>query len=76
MRRTAIVLAAVGLMGLTGCANLDSTEQRILTGSTIGAGTGAVIGAFTGGLSVGSGAAIGAAIGAGVGYVTDQAVEP
>lgn len=76
MKRISGALALAGLLGLGGCANLDSTEQRVLTGSAIGAGTGALFGAVTGGLGTGVGAAIGAAVGAGAGYIIDQVVEP
>jgi len=58
---TALGLAA---LLLAGCAGLDHTEQRVLTGAAIGAGAGAGLGAVTGGLSIPAGAAIGAAAGA------------
>jgi hypothetical protein len=67
------IVAVVAMPGLSGCAGLDSTGERVLTGATIGAGAGAVAGALTGGLGIGAGAAIGAAVGAGTGYVIDQA---
>ena len=72
MRRIAATLAVVTLLGLGGCANMDSTEQRVLSGSVIGAGLGAGVGALTGGLGIGVGAAIGAGVGAAAGYVVDQ----
>lgn len=65
--------AAVVLTGLllAGCAGLNNTEQRVLTGATIGAGAGAGLGAVTGGLSIPAGAVIGAAAGAVGGLAVD-----
>lgn len=57
---------------LVGCAGMTPTEQRILSGGAIGAGTGAAIGAATGG-DAGVGAAIGGAAGAVGGAIVDQA---
>ncbi len=58
-------------MLLAGCAGMSSTEQRVLSGGAIGAGTGAAIGAVTGG-SATTGAVIGGAGGALGGYIYDQ----
>jgi hypothetical protein len=64
---------AIGLvLLLAGCANMNHTEQRVLSGTAIGAGAGAAIGAVTGGLSIPAGAAIGAAAGAVTGVIIDQ----
>jgi len=63
-------LAASGLL-LAGCAGLNNTEQRVLTGATIGAGAGAGLGAVTGGLSIPAGAIIGAGAGAVTGLAID-----
>jgi hypothetical protein len=57
-----LVLTACSVL-LAGCAGLNNTEQRVLTGATIGAGAGAGLGAVTAGLSIPAGAAIGAAAG-------------
>jgi hypothetical protein len=65
-----LVLAACALL-LAGCAGLNDTEQRVLTGATIGAGAGAGLGAVTAGLSIPAGAAIGAAAGALGGFGVD-----
>jgi hypothetical protein len=65
-----IALAACAVL-LTGCAGLNNTEQRVLTGATIGAGAGAGLGALTAGLSIPAGAAIGAAAGALGGFAVD-----
>ena len=72
------ILTFSGLL-LAGCAGLNDTEQRVLTGATIGAGAGAGVGAITGGLSIPAGALIGAAAGAvgglGVDYLKKQGSE-
>ena len=62
---TAIVLLAGG------CSGMSTTEQRVLSGGAIGAGTGAAVGAVTGGSVVG-GALLGGAVGAGAGYLYDR----
>lgn len=72
MKRVTLAVAAILLLATAGCSNLNQTEQRVLSGSAIGAGTGAAIGAVTGGLSVGTGALIGAGVGAAGGYIYDQ----
>jgi hypothetical protein len=65
-------LALIALVSVTsGCANMNHTQQRMLSGSAIGAGVGAVGTVMTGGC-VSCGAAIGAAAGAGAGYIYDQ----
>jgi osmotically inducible lipoprotein OsmB len=66
-------LAAVVLSGLllSGCAGMDNTEQRVLSGAAIGAGAGAGLGAVTGGLSIPAGAIIGAGAGAVTGLGVD-----
>jgi hypothetical protein len=64
--------ALTALVSVTsGCANMNHTQQRMLSGSAIGAGVGAVGTVMTGGC-VSCGAAIGAAAGAGAGYIYDQ----
>ncbi|HUY68990.1 MAG TPA: hypothetical protein VMV79_06780 [Alphaproteobacteria bacterium] len=65
-----VVVLALGGLALAGCANLDDTQQRMLSGGAIGAGTGAVVTVVTGGC-VACGAAIGAAVGAAGGYAVD-----
>lgn len=64
-------LIAIGLAALVGCSNMNTTQQRTLSGAGIGAATGAAAGLVTGG-HVGTGAAIGAAAGAGAGYLYDK----
>ena len=62
--------AATVLIGVGGCADLNSTQQRTLTGGVGGAAGGAVIGAIAGNAALG--AVIGAGVGAAGGYVYDQ----
>jgi osmotically inducible lipoprotein OsmB len=64
-------LLVVVLLGTSACANMNSTEQRTLSGGAIGAASGTVITAITGGC-IWCGAAIGGAVGAGAGFVYDQ----
>jgi osmotically inducible lipoprotein OsmB len=71
MTRTVSIMLLAGLLALSGCANMNSTEQRTLSGGAIGAAGGAAVTALTGGC-VWCGAAIGGAVGAGTGYVYDQ----
>jgi len=65
-----IALASAAIL-LAGCSGLNNTEQRVLTGATIGAGAGAGVGALTAGLSIPAGAAIGAAVGVLGGFGVD-----
>jgi hypothetical protein len=59
-----IVVLAVALAPLVaGCADLNPTQQRALTGTAGGAGIGAVAGA------IGGNAGLGAAVGAGAGLL-------
>lgn len=75
MNRITVGLALALLLATAGCSNMNSTEQRMLSGGAIGAGTGAVVGAVTGGLGIATGAAIGAAAGAATGYIIDQSTD-
>lgn len=63
------LLIVAALLG--GCSNLDTTEQRVLSGGAIGAAAGAAGTAITGGC-VACGAALGGAVGAGAGYIIDK----
>ncbi|MEM1276646.1 MAG: glycine zipper family protein [Pseudomonadota bacterium] len=67
MKKTSIAIVAALLV--SGCAGLDDTQQRALTGSAAGAAGGAVIGAIAGN------AGLGAAIGAGAGLVGGLVVD-
>lgn len=72
MRRVnAVVAVFVLLFVLVGCAGMSTTQQRVLSGGAIGAGTGAAVGAISGG-SAGAGAAVGGAAGALGGYIYDK----
>lgn len=62
MSRIAAMLVVLATAGaLPGCAGLNNTEQRALTGTGIGAAGGAVLGA------IGGNAGLGALAGAGAG---------
>jgi len=63
--------ALAAALGLSGCANLTTTEQRTLTGAGIGALGGAAIAAIAA-TNVATGAAIGAGVGAGAGYLYNR----
>lgn len=67
----ALSLGIVASLGLGACSNMNSTEQRTLSGGAIGAGIGTVGTALTGGC-ITCGALIGGAVGAGAGYLYDQ----
>jgi osmotically inducible lipoprotein OsmB len=71
MKSGAVALVVALALATGGCSNMNSTEQRVLSGGAIGAGTGAAVGALTG-LSIGTGALIGAGVGAATGYIVDQ----
>lgn len=72
-------VVALGLGGLSGCANMTETQKTTGTGAAIGATAGAVIGAATAGGNTGksaaTGAVIGAAVGAGGGYLWSKHME-
>ena len=70
-RTFARAVAVIALIGLTGCANMDSQDQRMLSGGAAGAVIGAAGTVLTGGC-VACGAAIGGAVGVGAGYVIDK----
>ncbi|MGE3623440.1 MAG: hypothetical protein AB7H77_06175 [Bdellovibrionales bacterium] len=64
-------VAALILVSLAACDNMNSQQQRMLSGGAAGATIGAVGTVLTGGC-VACGAAIGGAVGTGAGYVMDQ----
>lgn len=66
---TLILTFAIPLL-LAGCADLNGTQQRALTGGAIGAAGGAIIGATMG--APAAGAAIGGATGAAAGVIIPQ----
>ena len=69
-RLPSIAAASSALVLLAGCAGLDQTQQRALTGSAAGAAGGALIGAIAG--NSGLGAAIGAGAGLAGGLLVDR----
>ena len=68
--RTMLVLVLAGAILAGGCAGMSYTEQRMLSGGAIGAGTGALIGWGAG--NAAAGAAIGGGAGLLGGYLYDQ----
>lgn len=66
-----MMLVVALILPLSACSNMDSTQQRVLSGAAIGAASGVGVYAVTGGC-VTCGAVIGTAVGAGAGYVIDQ----
>ncbi|HVY13261.1 MAG TPA: hypothetical protein VHB73_06840 [Alphaproteobacteria bacterium] len=71
-RRISLALLAAPLCLMLGaCSDLNTTQQRVLSGGAIGAGVGTAATLVTGGC-VACGAAIGGAVGAGAGYVYDK----
>jgi hypothetical protein len=73
MQRT-ITIILVAFLAVAGCANMSTTQQRVLSGGAIGAGSGAVIGALAG--SAALGAAAGGGAGLLAGFIYDQAQKP
>jgi uncharacterized protein YcfJ len=67
MRPLGAVMLA-GALALTGCSNLNSTEQRALTGTVGGAGVGAILGAIGGNAGLGALAGAGAGLAGGLIY--------
>lgn len=64
LSRPALIVALAGALAVTGCANMDQTQQGTAKGAGLGAIAGAIIGNATGGDNTVRGAAIGAAAGA------------
>jgi osmotically inducible lipoprotein OsmB len=62
------IIAMATAPSVGGCANMTTTEQRMLSGAAIGTLGGAAIAAISSG-SVATGAALGAGVGAGAGYL-------
>jgi len=70
MNRKIFLAAALGgAIALSGCAGMTDTQQRVTTGTAMGAAGGAVVGAITGDWAW---AAAGAAVGATGGFLVDQ----
>jgi osmotically inducible lipoprotein OsmB len=71
MRKIALVAVTFMSLATAGCQNLDTQQQRALSGGAIGAGAGAAVGLITGANPWVLGA-LGAAGGAAVGALTDK----
>lgn len=71
MKKTLLALPLVAALTLTGCAGMDTTQQRTLSGGAIGAAAGAGITAIAGGNPI-WGAIGGAAAGALGGFIYDK----
>ncbi|MFZ5450385.1 MAG: YMGG-like glycine zipper-containing protein [Thermodesulfobacteriota bacterium] len=68
--RWTIILVMVAALLVGGCSGMSTTQQRVLSGGAIGAGSGALIGWAAGSPAVG--AAVGAGAGAVGGLIYDQ----
>jgi osmotically inducible lipoprotein OsmB len=64
-------LAAFCLLAFAGCSSLSPTQQRVLSGGSIGSTVGLVATVATGGCFL-CGSTIGGLIGSGLGYAYDQ----
>jgi osmotically inducible lipoprotein OsmB len=71
MQRATLIALTIVFFGLAGCSGMSNTQQRMLSGGAIGAGSGAVLTGVTGGSVLGS-ALIGGALGTGAGYLYDR----
>lgn len=69
--KASLPLLLVCALALGACDNMNSTQQRTLSGAGIGAAVGVAGTVLTGGC-VACGAAVGGAVGAGAGYVYDR----
>ncbi|NMM06367.1 OmpA family protein [Polaromonas sp.] len=73
---TTLTCAALAIASLTGCANMNETQQGTAKGAGIGAVAGALLGAATGGSrGAAQGAALGGAVGAGGGYLWSKKMQ-
>ena len=71
MNRYSVVLVGALAVGVSGCADMSSGEQRTLSGAGIGAAAGALVGELAVGRPM-AGAALGAAVGGAGGYLYDR----
>jgi hypothetical protein len=69
MKKIAVVLTAIALLGAGGCTNMSNTQQGAVTGGAIGGAVGIAATAIAG-TSVLTGALVGAAVGGAVGAYT------
>jgi outer membrane protein OmpA-like peptidoglycan-associated protein len=71
-----LALSAAAVFTLSGCANMNETQQGAAKGAGIGAIAGAVLGSATGGSKgAARGAILGGALGAGGGYLWSQKMQ-
>jgi osmotically inducible lipoprotein OsmB len=70
MTKRAVVLVLVAAVLIGGCSGMSNTQQRVVSGGAIGAGSGALIGWAAG--CPACGAAIGGGAGLAGGYIYDQ----
>lgn len=77
MNKFTLILAAIAVGTISGCAEMTETQRTTGTGAAIGAAAGAVVGGLTGGggKGVATGAVIGGALGAGGGYLWSQRMQ-
>ena len=71
MKKFLLLLPACAMISLSGCSNMNTTQQRELSGGAIGAAAGAGITAIAGGNPI-WGAVGGAAVGVLGGYLYDK----
>ncbi len=71
MKKALMILPLFAVLTMTGCSNMNSSQQSTLSGGAIGAAAGAGITAIAGGNPI-WGAVGGAAVGALGGYVYDK----
>lgn len=70
MRTYSLAFVMAAAIGLSGCAGLDDTQQRTLTGAAGGTAVGGLLGSFSGNTALG--AVLGAGVGGTGGYLYDQ----
>jgi outer membrane protein OmpA-like peptidoglycan-associated protein len=76
MFTTTVACVALAAAGLSGCANMNETQQGTAKGAGIGALAGAVLGAATNGSKgAATGAILGGAVGAGGGYIWSKKMQ-
>jgi outer membrane protein OmpA-like peptidoglycan-associated protein len=76
MSTTLTASVALATLALSGCANMNETQQGTAKGAAIGAGVGALLGVATGGSKrAGTGALLGAGAGALGGYIWSQRMQ-
>ena len=71
MKKALMILPLFAVLTMTGCSNMNSSQQSTLSGGAIGAAAGAGITAIAGGNPI-WGAVGGAAVGALGGYLYDK----